>query len=58
MSFDEHFIEVGPDSFKTLKDCSRSEIETKVMSLTMQAQALIEEAKALDQYLEKRDAAG
>jgi hypothetical protein len=38
--------------FKPIEECSRDEIEAKIMSLTMQAGALIDEAKALGRYLE------
>jgi hypothetical protein len=49
------FIETEPGSFKPVEECSRSEIETKIMSLTMQAQALTDEADALDRYLDQRE---
>jgi hypothetical protein len=49
------FLEVeGPDSFKPIEECSRSEIEASILSLTMQAEALIDRAKALGLYLDER----
>ncbi|WP_131809687.1 hypothetical protein [Mycolicibacter sinensis] len=46
------FLEDAPGSFKPLDKCSRSEIEARILSVTMQADALIAEAKALDNYLD------
>lgn len=46
------FIEVTPGDYRPLDVCTRDEIETHILSLTMQAQALIEEAKLLELYLE------
>lgn len=48
------FLEVEPGSFKPLGECSRSEVSSTIMSLTMQANALVDQAKALDRYLESR----
>jgi hypothetical protein len=45
------FLETEPGSYKPLNECSRGEIEAKIMALTMQAGALIAEAVALAEYL-------
>ncbi len=42
------FLETEPDSFKPLEERSRSEIQSKITSLTMQAAALIDQAKVLE----------
>jgi hypothetical protein len=46
------FLETEPGSYKPLDECSPAEIQAKIMSLMMQAQALLDEAKTLGQYLE------
>jgi hypothetical protein len=45
------FIEVEPGAYKPIEDCSRAEVEAAIMSLIIQGQALLDEAKALDRYL-------
>lgn len=49
------FPETEPDSYKPLGECTRGEIEAAIMSLTLQAQALTDEAKMLGRYLEGRE---
>jgi hypothetical protein len=46
------FIEVEPGRYKPLGNCSRDEIQAKILSLMAQAHWLLGEAKALDRYLE------
>jgi hypothetical protein len=48
------FLEVEPGTFKPLEQCTGHEIRTTVLSMTMQARALIEEAKLLDRYGQDR----
>ena len=48
------FLEAEPGSYKPLEACSVAEIESAIMSRTIQAQALIDEAHALGQYLDNR----
>ena len=45
------FLETEPGSYKPLAECSREEIESKIMALTMQADALLDEARTLGRYL-------
>ena len=45
------FVETEPGGYKPLAECSRPEIEAKIVSLTLQAQALIDEADMLSRYL-------
>lgn len=40
------FLETESGSYKPLGECSRDGVEAKNLSLTMQAQALMDEAKA------------
>ena len=47
------FLEVEPGSYKPLDECSRDEIGATIMSLRIQAQALLDEAKTLDRYLHR-----
>ena len=46
------FLEIEPGRYKPVETCSREEIEAKIMSLTMQAQALLDEAKVLGRFLD------
>jgi len=46
------FLEVTPSSFKSLADCTREEVEAQIISRTMQAGALVDEATALQRYLD------
>jgi hypothetical protein len=46
------FIEVEPGRYEPLKNCSRDEIQAKILSLMAQAQWLIGEARVLDRYLD------
>ena len=46
------FIETEPGIHKPLEECSREEIQSRIISLTMQAEALIDEADALTRYLD------
>lgn len=47
-------LEVVPGSYKPLQDCSREEVESTMMSLMMQAESLLHQAKSLGRYLERR----
>jgi hypothetical protein len=49
------FLETEPGAFKPLDECSRSEIQTKIISLTMAADALVDHARNLERYLDSRD---
>lgn len=44
-------VETEPGNYKPLEQCSRPEVEAKIVSLMIQAQALLEEAKTLQRYL-------
>jgi hypothetical protein len=46
------FIELEPGRYEPLKNCSRDEIQAKILSLMVQAHWLMDEAKALDRYLD------
>ena len=47
------FFEVEPGSFKPVEKCSRGEIESTIMSMTIQAQALLDQAGNLQRYLDE-----
>lgn len=44
-------LETEPGSFKLLDECTEEEIGIKILSLTMHAQALADQASALRAYL-------
>ncbi|OBI02924.1 hypothetical protein [Mycobacterium scrofulaceum] len=48
------FLEAAPGQFKPIEACSRAEIESTILSLTMRSQSLIDEARALERYLDLR----
>lgn len=48
------FLETEPGVFTSIEDCSRSQIESQILSLTMHARALLDQAQALERYLDHR----